>query len=236
MLLRAYFPQVVTTVLAGIFIALGIFSFGKPAFFDRLFLCVLIFTAVVCYQSINILSLLILLIIARSIEELAWLAFYDSYLISVFINTLTIAVLIFLRFDPLSKLGFLIVTLAMCAEIYWMIIDYPAPELYWHVTLLLISFSMRYLSFMRFNIVDRFFPGKSKPTHLDWAIYNTYGFAIIIQSAVLLEYLVRHVLGYSQVLVVYNAYVYLVHGIAVYVVFAIVNEIHRDLLQRLLKA
>jgi len=38
------------------------------------------------------------------------------------------------------------------------------------------------------------------------------------------------------VLVVYNAYVYLVHGIAVYVVFAIVNEIHRDLLQRLLKA
>ena len=45
MLLSHYLPKILTALFGGLFVSLGIYTFGNALLFDRIFIGVLIFTA-----------------------------------------------------------------------------------------------------------------------------------------------------------------------------------------------
>ncbi|WP_340680412.1 hypothetical protein [Paraglaciecola sp.] len=236
MLARVYLPPFITALFGGLFVALGILTFGNAYIFDRLFIGVLIFTALICFKNINIVSLLTIILLQRIIEELAWAGLNDSYVAKELVYLLGLVMIYTFRYDPMVKFATPTLLLTIAAEIYWYVSDYPAPEVYWPVLLLLSNLFTRYMIFSRLEFVERYFPKKSQSTNLDWIIYKLTGTTVIIQSLLLLEYIIRHVFELHQLLVMYHSYPYLVHGIAIFAIWATFNESYKQILPRLLKA
>jgi hypothetical protein len=236
MLARVYLPPFITALFGGLFIALGVLTFGNASLFDGLFIAVLLFAGIVCRKNINIVSLLVIIVIDRLLQELAWFGLSSNDLLKELLYILTLVVLLVVRYDPLVKIIFPIIMLVIGAEIYWYVTDYPAPQLYWYITLLLSCLVTRFMIFSRLDWVEKFFPNKSQSINLDWIFYKLIGTTSIILSAMLLEYLVRHVFNFAQVTVIYYSYPYLVHAIATFSVWATFNESYKQLQLRLIKA
>lgn len=236
MLTRVYLPQILTAFFGGLFVFLGVLTFGNSYFFDRLFMAILIFAVCVCFKNINVVSVLAIIIIQRCIEELAWQGLQDAFAMKNLLYCLALAIIFYLRFDPMAKLAASVMFLVIMAELYWYVSDYHAPEIYWHVALLVINLFSRYMIFSRLSLVDRYFPGQGRSTNLDWIIYRVMGTAILVQALMLVEYLLRHLFNMDRLMLFYHAYPYLMHAIAVFAVWATFNESYRQLLPRLLRA
>ncbi|KXI27612.1 hypothetical protein [Paraglaciecola hydrolytica] len=236
MFARVYLPPFITALFGGLFIAIGISTFGDADTFDRLFVGILIFTLIICRKNIDIVSLLAIIFIQRISQELAWVGLSDSDVLKELLYCLAIIMIYALRHDPLVKWMAIIIAMAISAEIYWNISDYPAPELFWHLILLLSCLLTRYMIFSRVDLVQRYLTRTSESTNLDWIYYKLFGTTAIVQAAAIFEYLLRHILGLSQVLVIYYAYPYIVHGIATFSIWATFHESYKQLLPRLLKA
>lgn len=235
MLARVYFPQLLMALFGGLFVAVGILTFGNAYIFDRLFIGILIFTAFICRKNINIISLLVIILLQRVIQEFAWLGLNNSIQLKELLYLIALLLFYIFRYDRLVKFIFPILVLLICAEIYWYIIDYPAPQLYWHTVLLLSCLITRHMIFSRLEWVEYLFPNKSQSTNLDWIFYKLLGTTSIILVLSLFEYLIRHVLGLSHFLLIYYSYPYLVHGIATFSIWATFNESYKQLIPKLLK-
>jgi hypothetical protein len=236
MLVRAYLPNFITALFAGLFIAGGILTFGNADVFDRLYFGILIFTAVICRKNINVLSVLIILFAQLSMEELAWLYRSDSYVVKIILYSTVIWFAYYFRYDWVAKAIFYIVILVIFSEVYWYLTDYPPPQFYWHIWIMLSNLLVRYFLFSRVSLLDEYFPGKGMSTNLDWVIYRLSALVIITQIAITLEYLARHILGFSSVLFIYYSYEYIIHGLATFAIWATFHESYKQLLPRLLKA
>lgn len=236
MLLRVYLPPFITALFGGLFIAIGILTFGDADTFDRLFVGILIFTLIVCRNNIDIVSLLAIVFLQRIMQELAWTSLNDSEILKELLYSLALVMMYSLRYDPLVKWLTAILVLAIFSEIYWYLSDYPAPQLFWHLILLLSCLITRYMIFSRVDLVQKYLSRQSESTNLDWIFYKLMGTTTLVQAAAIFEYLIRHVLGQSQVLFVYYSYPYIVHGLATFAIWATFHESYKLLLPKLLKA
>ena len=236
MLARVYLPPIIMALFGGLFIAIGIITFGDADTFDRLFVGVLIFTLITCRNNIDIVTLLVIIFLQRIIQELAWATLSDGEVLKELLYSLVFVTMYALRHDPLVKWLGSVIVLALCAEIYWYLTDYPAPQLYWHLTLLISCLLTRYMIFSRLELVQKYLTRQSQSTNLDWIFYKLAGTTAIVHVAAIFEYLIRHVLGMSQVLFIYYSYPYIVHGIATFAIWATFHESYKQLLPKLLKA
>jgi hypothetical protein len=236
MLARVFLPPLISTLFGGLFIALGIVTFGDPDTFDRLFLGVIIFTLFICRNNIDIISLLAIIFLQRIMEELAWSSLSDGVILKEILYILVIVMMYSLRYDPLVKWVTCILVLAISSEFYWYLTDYDAPQLYWHMFLLLSCLLTRYMIFSRVVMVQRYLRRTSHSTNLDWIFYQLIGITVIVQIAAIFEYLVRHVLGQTEVIIIYDSYPYIVHGIATFAIWVTFHESYKLLTPKLLKA
>ena len=236
MLIRAYLPKILTALFGGLFILLGILTFGKGAAFDKLHFGMLIFTWIVCRKDINVVSVVILLLLQLTWESLAWHYLLDGYFVKTILYLIAFGMIYYFRHDWVVKIILPTVVLVTASEIHWYITDYSAPEIYWHIWIMISNLLVRYLIFCRVGIVDKYFPENGLSVNLDWVIYKLSALIIIIQATMVLEYLLRHIVGLSNLLFVYYSYSYLVHGIATIAVWAIFSESFKQLLPKLLKA
>jgi hypothetical protein len=70
--MRAYLPKILTALFGGLFVLLGILTFGNGGAFDKIHIGMLIFTGIICRKDINIVSVVILLLLQLTWESLAW--------------------------------------------------------------------------------------------------------------------------------------------------------------------
>jgi hypothetical protein len=70
--MRAYLPKTLTALFGGLFVLLGILTFGNGGAFDKIHIGMLIFTGIICRKDINIVSVVILLLLQLTWESLAW--------------------------------------------------------------------------------------------------------------------------------------------------------------------
>lgn len=236
MLIRAYLPQILTALFGGLFVLLGILTFGNEGTFDKLYFGMLIFTGIVCRNDINVVSVVILLLLQLVWESLAWHFLLDNYFVKTFLYLISFGLMYYFRHDWVVKIILPTVVLVTASEIHWYITDYSAPEIYWHIWIMISNLSVRYLIFCRVGIVDKYFPEDGHSVNLDWVIYKLSALIIIIQATMILEYLFRHIIGLTNLLFIYYSYSYLVHGIATIAVWAIFSESFKQLLPKLLKA
>jgi len=236
MILRAYLPKFLTALFGGLFVALGILTFGNSNVFDWFFLSVLIFTAIVCRNNINIVSIVLILFIQLALNQVVWFALSEHYLVVIFFHVLALWTIYQFKYDWVAKIMLLSVIIVITSEVYWFFTDYPRPQISWYIWLMTSNLFVRYLIFIRVGIVDSYFPEKGRSTHLDWIIYKLSALIILIQAVLIMEYLGRHVLNLSNALLIYYSYPYLFQGIATISIWVVFNESYKQLLPHLLKA
>ncbi|MCC2616693.1 hypothetical protein LJ739_10615 [Aestuariibacter halophilus] len=238
MLLRHYTPKILTALFGGLFVFAGFYTFGNALLFDRIFIGVLIFTALICRKNVNVLGVVVILVIQRLLEEAGWSISEANHelLVKAVFYGLALFVYYKTRFDELSKVFLTTITIALLSEAYWYFSDKSAPEIYWYVFVATNAFLVRYLVFVRVGFTGDYFPQKAESINLDWHIFKLYGVASFLQLIMIAEYIVRSVFGFIKITYVYYTYPYVAQALATYAVWVIFNESYRLLLPRLLKA
>lgn len=239
MLLSHYLPKILTALFGGLFIFAGVYTFGEPLLFDRLFICILIFTAFVCRKNINVLGVVVILVIQRLVEETAWtiseLEFTDAAKALFYLAS--IALYWFIKYDKLSRLLLVALVLSLAAEFYWLALSQPAPQVYWYVALLSSYAFVRHLFFMRVTYMQDWFKNRTvESINLDWQIYKLNAFFVLLQFLMVLEYLVRGIFNLPSLLFVWHSYAYISQLCYTYLVWVIFLESYKLVAPKLLRA
>lgn len=211
--MRGYWiKKVALSALLCIAVSLIFLTFGNGVYFDVAFATV-ISTLVLTLSKDNksISSILLACLLVNFISETFYrftaheLARYIYYALSIYI---------FAKFrgDWLVRcLIFPICGLSIVAELYWYLKGYSAPEVHYYLALLALKIILRqFLSAGYFR--------DPVPARGDYqkTIYTTFyqlsGLSCIIVSAMLIEYLVRH-LTYYNPMFVYDNYTYIMQVI-----------------------
>ncbi|WP_343860337.1 hypothetical protein [Aliiglaciecola litoralis] len=225
-------------LFGGLFIFAGIYTFGNPLLFDRLFICILIFTAVICRHNINVLGLIVILVIQRLVEESAWVISELEYkdLIKACFYLLSIAVYWVIKYDKVSRILLVALVFSLIAEFYWIYSNQATPEIYWYVTLLSSYSFARHLVFMRVVYMEELFPNRIiESVNLDWQIYKLFAVFSVLQLLMIFEYLVRNLIQ-PNILLVWKTYPYFSQVCYTYLIWVIFFESYKLLLPKLLRA
>lgn len=238
MLLSHYVPRMFTALFGGLFIFLGIYTLGNGLLFDRIFIGVLIFTAFICRKNVNVLGVIAILVIQRLLEESAWFISEQEFKTAIKALFYTSALFTWykIKYDPTSRMLAIALILSLSSELYWYLAGKGAPEIYWYVGLAAVCLFTRHLLFLRVSYTDDFYPGRAESINLDWHVFKLYAVSIAVQVLMLIEYIVRSVFGFVEILYFYKLYPYLAHSIGTYTIWIIFNESYRLLLPKLLKA
>jgi hypothetical protein len=236
MILHAYFPKIITTLLGGALVYLGIITFGNALAFDLIYVSTLIFTGLVCKKDINVVSIITVLIFQLIWESLAWNILVDENPAKVLFYLTAFYTVYCLRYDWLAKIAVTVVFIASLSELYWYFNDYSAPEIYWSILIMVSNILIRHLVFYRVSFVDRYYPSKGESINLDWIVYKLSAALTILQAIMIFEYLSRHLLGLDNILLVYNAYSYIIHCIGIITILAIFIENFKRLIPKRIKA
>jgi len=238
MIANHYLPKILTALFAGLFIFAGIYTFGNGLLFDRLFICILIFTAITCRKNINVLGVVVVLLLQRLLEETAWSISELDFQLVVKAAFYFLAIFAYwkIKYDEMSKVLLVALIVSISSEFYWLYQAQKAVEIYWYIGILASSLFIRHLIFMRVSFTESFFPKSAESINLDWQIYKVYSLVAYIQLFMILEYVVRSVFNYTNILVVYKTYPYASQMLSTYVVWVIFIESYKLLLPKLLKA
>ncbi|WP_339721431.1 hypothetical protein [uncultured Paraglaciecola sp.] len=236
MILRAYLPKFLTALFGGLFVAASIFTFGNALVFDRLFLGVILFTAILCRKDVNVLSVIAIIFLQHIIEEFAWLYLPSSYLIKGLVYITGFWLVYYFWYDWTSKILLLCLILGISTEVYWYVIGYEPPQTFWYVCIIMICISIRHLVFLRVSMVESYISPKAKSINLDWVLYKINAVIIIAQTTVLFEYYLRHIFGFKNALFAYEALPYIIHALSTLLIWTTFNESYKQLFPQLIKA
>ncbi len=237
MLVNHYLPKVLTALFGGLFLFGCLYSFGNALVFDRIFIGVFIFTAVVCRNNVNVLGVVAILILQRLLEESAWSISELDYQYVVKPAFYLVAIFSYwsFKFDPLAKVLLASLIVSLGAELYWAYFNLPAPEIYWYNGIAASCMLVRYLLFVRVGYTSELFPRQAQSIDLDWAVYRVDGLAIILQLLMIVEYIIRNLTHNLSIIYVFKAYPYILQVFASYIVWLVFYESYRLLLPKVLK-
>ncbi|TRY29436.1 hypothetical protein [Aliiglaciecola sp. M165] len=239
MLLSHYLPKILTALFGGLFIFAGIYTFGEPLLFDRLFICILIFTAVICRKNINVLGVVVILVAQRLVEETAWSISELEYkdIIKAAFYFFAIAIYWKVKYDNASRILLIALFAAIASEFYWIYTKQNAPEIYWYAAHAGFFLFARHLFFMRVAYMEDLFPNrKIDSINLDWQIYKLSVVFAALQLFMVLEYVARSVFGQTHIEFVWVTYPYISQLCYTYLVWVIFFESYKLLLPKLLRA
>lgn len=236
MILRAYLPKFMTALFGGLFVAASIFTFGNALLFDRLFLGVILFTAILCRKDVNVLSVVAIIFLQHIIEEFAWLYLPSSYMVKGLIYITGFWLVYYFWYDWTSKILLLCLILGVSSETYWFVIEYEPPQTFWYICIIMVCISIRHLVFLRVYLVENYISKKAKSINLDWVLYKINAVIIIAQTTVLIEYYIRHILGFQNALLAYESLAYIIHALSTILIWATFNESYKQFIPKIIKA
>lgn len=229
--------QFLRITLAIVLATIGFYTFGNAAIFDRLFVITLIILLLLFKRSIDIIGIIAILLAQRAIEEFAYpLVSTDFALVKLLVYLFCGLGLWKIRRDASAL--FLAPTLLalVAAEGYWWYSQYDAPNVWWFALLAGVAMAVRKSIWKRSYYTRMYFPERnSKNLDVDYYIYELNLVYTLVNVAVALEYLVRHILKIPS-LYIYYSFEYLSHGIAVVTLFLILDQALKQLNEYLIKA
>ncbi|UAA40444.1 hypothetical protein KIH87_08960 [Paraneptunicella aestuarii] len=218
---------------------IGVFTFGKALWFDRIYLVLLLLASAYSYHiDKNIFGIFVILSLERVFEESIYLLAKDTWTFKILVVVLCTGACYKLRYDRMIWVAAGALSSVIAADIYWYLIDYPAPKIYWSLVILFQSLMVRHFIFFRPAIMERHFPEwrEIRWINSDWQIYQLMMVFVVMELLFLGEYYVRHIFGYTNVLVVFTLYPYAAHTVASIIIWIILSETIRMTRDRYLMA
>lgn len=225
-LANAFFWRFLSQFLAVICICAGIVTFGNDVWFDRIFEVSLVLTALFCRKNVNVVVLVVIVVVGRSVEELLFLfeVFFNEYWFKGLLYSSFILVAWLFRHDIENKYLFpVIIFLCTSSEIYWFLTGYSAPQVFWYLIPYSLNLIVRFAIFMRYELVEHFFPGQEALCFSEFKIRDAHQWGIYVYAAMVFEYLIRH-LFMGNLFIVYQIYPYIIQAISTYVLWYMLQE------------
>lgn len=207
--------------------------------FDRIYLVLLIIASAYSYHiDKNIFGIFVILSLERVFEESMFLLTQDTWTFKLLVIALCSSACYKLRYDRMVWVAVGALSSVVGADLYWYFVDYPAPKIYWSLVILFQSLMVRHFIFFRPAIMERRFPEwkEIRWINTDWQIYQLMLVFAVMELLKLGEYYVRHLLGYTEVVVVYTLYAYAAQTLACVIIWIILSETIRMTRDRYLMA
>ena len=169
----------------------GVYSFGKPFLFDRAYILLLVsFAAYSFHIDKNSSGIFAVLSLERIFEETMFFLSSNEWQFKLLVVGLCIAVCYKLRYDKLIWVVIGALLSLVLAEIYWFVVDYETPTVYWHLVILFQSLIVRHFIFFRPTIMVKMFPDLRgvKWIYTDLQIYQIMSVYVVIELLRLAEY------------------------------------------------
>ncbi|MCY7297291.1 hypothetical protein [Alteromonas sp. a30] len=224
MVLRPLLQHLTSALLIGLFLALGLLTFGKPFLFDRIFFTSLFIIAFAFRNDVNLLGVTLIIIVERLVEETAYLLIIDSLSLKVVTYLFCIFALFLRRNDSLFYLTLTSLCIMIGAEIYWFINDYRFLNTHWYIFLISLNLFVRKAISSRCFWTLELAPNKNiTPLKVDYYVYQLALYFIVINLVTLAEYLARHLFSLNSLLI-YNLYALTNHILAFIFLFLLADQ------------
>lgn len=233
-MLLTHFAKIAERTLTGVIFAvsctMAVMHFGQSQIFDPLVMLVAISIAIIFRHDRNLLSLLLIIVAEKAIEEITWQLFDNILLIKIplYIFLLTIVP----RFSSgwLRVYLLLFVGSAITAEIYWYITGYSAPWIFWQVWMCVLAvIARRAIGVRVFWMIELFKSDKYDFMRLDDHMYNVFSVLIAFYSLVTIEYYLRHFLDLEHITYAYYSLSYFTSFTSSFVIYMLVVESFKHL-------
>lgn len=207
-------------------LVVGIASyFGQPFIFDPIVLIAIIAIAFFFRRNTDLLTICGAIIIERGIEELMWRFLENSIWFKIPMYLILVITCWFFSKGLSKVLLMLFFAFTIASELWWQIIDYKAPYILWQsYTLTAAVVLARYLKMRAFWLIEINHKWDVKPIYLDTQLIWVANAYILLYGFVVLEYFVRHIGGYKDVVVIYTLYPYIGSSLAIYALYMIIVQ------------
>ncbi|BDX07346.1 hypothetical protein [Planctobacterium marinum] len=207
-------------------LVVGIASyFGQASIFDPIILICFIAIAIAFRRNIDLVSICSVFIAERALEELMWRFLENTIWFKIPSYFILIIICLFLSNGLIRLYSISFLTLAASIEAYWYFTDYNAPFVIWYCYLLTILIVIRRFLRMRvFWLIEVNPKWSPTPLALDsQLLLANIGF-IVSASLMAFEYYVRHLTGFSDLVVVYNIFPYFNHTLSMFMIYMIIVQ------------
>ncbi|MFT4939297.1 MAG: hypothetical protein ACI88A_002337 [Paraglaciecola sp.] len=223
MVLRHYTSIALNILIIATCIALGIYTFGVPLLFDSLSALFFLVVAFYFRRDVNIKTVCILLILESLLINAIFVISTNSYYWIVAAYLLTAMTLWQVRQDKLTRIILVFLLISVCLEIYWYVIGYEGPQIYFYFLKISIYMLVRFLLLYRPHGLNYFLNSGAAILRLDWFVYQTKAVVCLIECAMISEYLLRHTFS-VQPMLMYNYYQYIMQGLSVWIIWLVLRE------------
>lgn len=222
---QPFIQHAISAMLIGVFLALGLYTFGEPLLFDRVFFTALFLLALAFRKDINLLGVTLIIIAERLTEEIGYALILDSLPLKFLTYGLCLYALTLRRNDMLFFPTLATLLIMISTECYWWQTEYKFLNTHWYAFLIALNLMVRKaISIRCFWTLDNLKKGdKAETLKIDYYIYQMAGAFTLINIAILAEYLLRHVLK-LPILVVYEYYPIVTQGLAFLLLFFIADQ------------
>lgn len=216
-------PKFVGSIL---FVCAGFLTYGDSLLFEKIYLALLGFVAVLFIRDINLVSIIVISAGANLSSELLYpLVISEQFQFSLKILTYLVACWTLLKVseDSMQLPTVFVVILCLVTEGYWYISQQDAPMIFWYVLLLTINLWVRHFLFARVFIMAKYFPSQYRSLNLDHSLYQLVFFYILLHQLILLEYILRRVFDVPSTYIYYAA-PYIFHGLTTYSALLVLTQ------------
>jgi len=218
------FQHIISALLVGLFLALGIVTFGDPFLFDRIFFASLIIIAIAFKKDVNLLGVTLIIITERVLEEGAYFLIVNSLPLKGLTYLACLYALYLRRNDSLFYPILISLLLIVSAEIYWWLSDYTFLNIHWYVFLITLNlFVRKAISSRCFWTLELIPNSRVQPLKVDYYTYQLALFFIGVNLVTLAEYIARHLFSLDS-LFIYKLYPLMNHILAFVFLFLLADQ------------
>ena len=199
--------------------------FGQALVFDPIILIAFIAIALVFRRNIDLVSICCIFIAERALEELMWRFMEYTLWFKVPAYLIFFCIAVLMSSGILRTFAVFIFTAGISIELYWELTDYKAPAVLWLFYFLTINIVVRkFLRMRTFWLIEVNPKLEPRPLALDsQLLLANIGF-ILLNSANIIEYWIRHLTPYNNMLVFYNSFSHLSHALSVFMLYMIIVQ------------
>lgn len=235
MIVKAYLPRLLKICAFSFCAALGILSYDKPVLFSLVQIATLVTLTIICFRNINITGVCIILLFTQFAIDSFFTLMQNNLAYKLIAYCITAYVLYYLAGDIVQRIVVVFFVVTSFAEVYWAVTSYNAPNVFFYFYKAAIYMLCRFLLFYRAHFTTLKLKRRAKVTLLDNHLVKLHGHVALLQCAMILEYLIRH-LTPLQPLLVYSIYEYVMHAYALVVLWYVINDCINDKASRILQA
>lgn len=235
-------------VIFAILLSFLILNFGNALIFDRVLLLTIVTLAILLFPlNKNSFSILVIVTIELLFEEFNWLVIQeglfgevstDSLLLKLYCYGVCAIGCYLERDEKVAKVMFGVSLISVVFEIYWLAEGVKPSNIYWFILVAGQALIVKHILFLRPHYLHRRFPHIQDWTWspLDRDYMTFLKLKVLLEIAMIFEYLIRFTSGQKDIMFVYDSYTYIAHGINAYLLISVLIDSKNTIQLKFLKA